>query len=357
MLQLIGIRLENIKRKYNSIFVFLFIPFLICIGLIVAFIYGLVLLFTPSDKPWFDDYYSSQKSNILLKNNFNNSQLLKYKIPENKVVNYTIEKKINIKYFFENNEINKNHFENKEINQKEKPNLKTNYSNLSNDNNFFNKKIFSHKKVKERDVSDNIFKDYICTPIIAVECNINIFLLLNIIMEEKSKKLDIYLQLKNISNTKYFFSWFLVYLACALIKFISMFLFVLSLAGYEGIIFLLFYIINLYIFSYFFFKLFTNPKIAYIFMFFLNIISLVGGFFLSFAKIRILKLFSAIFPNVNIFLVISVCYHYYVSLFEGKNIRYRGISYNESLLLFLIQFILFTSLIICFEYFKKCRSR
>ena len=203
MFRLIGIRFTTIIRLRPLFSILLFIPLLMSIVCILAFIYSLVALFS-SDEPWFGDYYSSQKYNILLKNNFINSKLLKYKIPENKGVNYTYEKQIDIKYFFEDNEINKNYFGNKEINQNEKSNLKTNYSNLSNYKNFFNKKIFSDK-ASERKNNNNIFEDYIYSSLIAAEFNIIILILLNIIKEEKSKQLDIYLQLKNISKIKFFF--------------------------------------------------------------------------------------------------------------------------------------------------------
>ena len=116
------------------------------------------------------------------------------------------------------------------------------------------------------------------------------------------------------------------------------------------------YLTSHFCFSYFVCLLFYNSQNPHKIAIFLIIISMILGFALTLIKARILNLIFAIIPNINLFFFVGIIDNYDISTIRGKNFRFRGITYEESLGFFIIQFILFPILIIIINCFKngKC---
>ena len=359
---LIQIRLKNNKKpQCVLISIYLLFPLFWFVMYFVARFLGFLLfaiIVSSSDEPLFDDYHSFPNSTIFLNNN---SKFLENNIQKNLLQKDINEAKININNFFteietiiqkekaKNNNSEILEQSNNNISNLEQYYIDNNYLNVSNEKNINNyPNITINSKKKDKDSEKNSISTYL---VLSIEFSILCCLLTRNMANEKNQKLDILFELKGISKKEDFFSWYFIYVILSIPTIIGISLTICfynifcssSKISFDSIIFinLIFYITNIYFFSNFIYILFNDKKISLFIVIFLNSFSIILSFILEGINLRVINLILSIFPNINIYYYIQIIYYFSDDMPEEKSTRYKGITYYETIIIFIIQSFLF----------------
>ena len=179
-------------------------------------------------------------------------------------------------------------------------------------------------------------------------------------IDEKDKKLTILLERQGVSKKSYFFSWILSYLILAIIPLITFLLFYIFYIPFHISLFiinLLLFICSLFSLAYFFYVCISTSKTASIIIKFVNFTSAVLGAPIAFPQCpKITKVILAFIPQVNIYLCsnsIDKLQKFNDLSWEKLWLKANKLSYMESIIMYLVDILLYSLLSIFIESYKN----
>ena len=170
-------------------------------------------------------------------------------------------------------------------------------------------------------------------------------------IEEKEQKLIELLERQGISKKKYFFSWLITYLFIIIPPVFIIMIFYLSIFSVHLLLFtlnIILFVISLYLYTYFLYTCISKSQTGSILIKLINCASSILGISLineNYSKI--VKIFSAFIPQINIY----HCINCIDQLFHFKNLSLEilclkadRISYIESIMMYIAEIILYSFL-------------
>ena len=188
-------------------------------------------------------------------------------------------------------------------------------------------------------------------------------------IEEKEKKLDLFLKRYGASQLNYIFSWFITFLVLNIMHIINLFLIFRALYLYHSLLFLInicLYVLSLFSFSYFLYLCIPSVRAGYTFLKLFNFCSCIFGLALTFHLIsRKVKIVFGLLPQVNVFYCTYSIFE--LQIFDKLSwdrlwMKANKISFMESIIIYAIDIFLylFLSIIInlinCNCLFSCCQN-
>jgi len=178
-------------------------------------------------------------------------------------------------------------------------------------------------------------------------------------IEEKEKKLTELLERQGISKKDYFFSWLFIYLFIIIIPVIIYVIFYIMIYQLHILLFLLNMILfsfSLYLFTYFLYICISRSQTGSILIKLINFGSSILGFVLVIGKFNKLKIILALFPQINIY----YCTNCIEKLMRFKKLskeliclEANNISFIESIVMYLLDIILYSLLLLFISKYKQ----
>ena len=202
------------------------------------------------------------------------------------------------------------------------------------------------------DIEDEEYMSFLFSFIISFHYSLFTYFFIVRIVEEKEKKLDIFLEKKGISKFVYFTSWFICYSFICLIQifflsFLFMFIIILNIYVF---IYLILFSFSLFSISFFFASCISSIRSSSSIVKLFNFSFSFLGFIITFPGVpKPLKIIFAFFPQINSYLSInwikkintfniSDCN---INSWEVLGTEINGFSYLESILMYLINIVFF----------------
>ena len=196
--------------------------------------------------------------------------------------------------------------------------------------------------------------------IVSLEMTLMSYYLTERMIEEKENKLNDFLERQGITKKRYILSWFVTYSILGLLPFASFCCFCGFFMIFQYIftfINLVLYMLSIYSVIFFFFTSISSLKKGSIIIKLFNFVSTLIGCALSIPKTkRTIKLIFCFIPHINIYYTISVMYTISdIYNFSGNILvkRVKEISYLESLLFFIGEIIIYSSLSLFIQSYKN----
>ena len=187
-------------------------------------------------------------------------------------------------------------------------------------------------------------------------------------IEEKEKKLYLFLKRYGVSSIKYAISWFCSFILINIPYIIGFFLLFSSLLYFHSYLFLIdiiLFVLALFPFSYFLYSCIPSTRAGYILLKLFNFGSCLLGLAISFQLVpKTIKVIFGFIPQINIFYCTYSIFELQLFkdlTFERLRLETNKISYFESILIYLFSLIFFSLLSLllhlfpfnCFSSFKK----
>ena len=187
-------------------------------------------------------------------------------------------------------------------------------------------------------------------------------------IEEKEKKLYLFLKRYGVSNIKYSISWFFSFILINIPYVIGFYLFFSSLLYFHSFLFLIdiiLFVLALFPFSYFLYSCISSTRAGYILLKLFNFGSCLLGLAISFQLVpKSIKIFFGFIPQINIFYCTYSIFElqlFQKLTFDKLSLETNKISYIESILIYLFSIIIFSLLslllhLFTFNCFSSCKK-
>ena len=176
-------------------------------------------------------------------------------------------------------------------------------------------------------------------------------------IDEKEKKLTLFLERKGISKIVYYFSWLISFIILAIVPLLFSFIAYIFRNSLLFFINLLLFIFSLFSYTYFLYVCISTSKTASIIIIFLNSISAILGSFMSFPQcLKISKVISAFFPQINFYLcsnAINKLNTFYELTWDKLWLKANRFSFMETIIMYFVEIIFYSLLSLFIEKYKN----